>query len=332
MSKYLSLVGWSTLTVILILVPSISLAAWTSPPIPLHPVSNTLESQPQKGPGRSLIDPLSNPAVQEETVVGFETVTPSLHKRDTPGPTSETYDIEHSSKRPGVKDVKESAKDLEKGYPADLTTRTSMGTAWPISSGFVLTNDHILSSSNRAILISSHGQEIPAWAVLRDEMTDIAVLKVSDPRTLPPALPLARSEARLGATVFTIGFPRFDIMGRAPKLSSGVISGEKGLLDDPSRLQTTVPIQPGNSGGPLLNMNGEVVGVVTSMLGIRDEATGTLVLMQNVSCAVNIKGVKELLTLLPEEASQIDVLPTSAEGLETLANRTKDSVLIVIAR
>ena len=214
----------------------------------------------------------------------------------------------------------------------DLLAGGTTGTAWPISSHYVITNSHVISEGSKVTLVSSRGEEIPASAVLRDEANDIIILEVKDPHVLPPALPLAQSEARLGAGVFTIGFPRVDFMGRAPKLSIGVISGESGLRDDPGSIQTTVPIQPGNSGGPLLNMKGEVVGVVRSMLGVRDTADGSLYVLQTTSCALKVKCVQELLYQLPQKDGQANLPPGFSNDLETLAGRIKDSVLLVISK
>ena len=121
-------------------------------------------------------------------------------------------------------------------------------------------------------------------------------------------------------------------MGRAPKLSIGVISGESGLRDDPESIQTTVPIQPGNSGGPLLNMKGEVVGVVKSMLGVRDTADGSLYVLQTTSCALKIKCVQELVYRLPRKEGQVNLPPVFSNDLETLASRIKDSILLVISK
>jgi S1-C subfamily serine protease len=222
--------------------------------------------------------------------------------------------------------------ELKEKRLKDLLTGASTGTAWPIAPGYVVTNSHVVSESNKAILINIEGREIPAWTVLRDEANDIVLLEVKDPHTLPPALPLAQSQTRLGASVFTIGFPRVDLMGRTPKLSAGVISGEYGLADDPESFQTTVSIQPGNSGGPLLNMKGEVVGVVRSMLGIRDVASGSFQMLQTTSCALKIKDVRELLSRVPQKDPHIRVLPSLSDDLETLASRVKDSVLLVISR
>jgi S1-C subfamily serine protease len=214
----------------------------------------------------------------------------------------------------------------------DLLAGGTTGTAWPISSRYAVTNSHVVSEGSKVILVSSQGQEIPASAVLRDKANDIVILEVNAPHVLPPALPLAPSQAKLGASVFTLGFPRVDFMGRAPKLSIGVISGESGLGDDPESLQTTVPIQPGNSGGPLLNMKGEVVGVVKSMLGVRDTADGSLYVLQTTSCALKAKCVQELVSQLPQKDGRASLPPASSNDLETLAGRIKDSVLLVISK
>ncbi len=70
--------------------------------------------------------------------------------------------------------------------------------------------------------------------------------------------------ARLGLPVFTIGFPAVQLLGAEPKFTSGAISATSGLDDEAAFLQTTVAVQPGNSGGSLLDLNGEVLGVMFS--------------------------------------------------------------------
>lgn len=229
---------------------------------------------------------------------------------------------------------KKSALNLEgRAKPLSKTLKGALvGTGWPTVSGYVVTSNHVISDCNEVVVISRLGEELPARAVLRDEVNDIALLEVSEPRKLPPALPLARTRAKLGTAVFTIGFPRVHYMGKTPKLFTGVISSVNGLRDDPASYHTTVPIQPGNSGGPLLNMNGEVVGVVTSMLGIRDTEDGHIRIMQNASLILKIASVKKLLPQLPKRDSAIEVLPRRSDSLETLAERIEGSVLMVIAR
>jgi len=199
-------------------------------------------------------------------------------------------------------------------------------------SGYVVTSYHVVSGCDELIVISRLGEELPARVILRDQVKDIALLEVSDVGKLPPALPLAKTNARLGTSVFTIGFPRVHVMGKTPKLFTGVISSVNGLHDDPGSYHTTVPIQPGNSGGPLLNMNGEVIGVVTSMLGLRDRENGNLRMLQNASCVLKIASVKKLLPLLPKRDPLIEVLPRRFANLEALAERIEGSILIVVAR
>jgi len=88
-----------------------------------------------------------------------------------------------------------------------------------------------------------------------DAANDIAFLEVASPKKLPIAIPLATKQARVGDKVFTIGYPHPDLMGAEPKLTDGIIISLTGIGNDLRTYQITVPVQAGNSGGPLLNMN-----------------------------------------------------------------------------
>ena len=208
----------------------------------------------------------------------------------------------------------------------------SIGTAWPIESGFVITNNHVVVDSSDVTLVDRSGRELRAWAVLRDEMNDIAFLEVDDVRQLPPALPLAGETADVGSKVFTIGFPRIDVMGISPKVTEGEICRLEGLNDDAASYQTTVPIQPGNSGGPLINMQGEVVGVVKSMIGYRDEEEGKLYILEKASCALKIGEMKDLFGHLPQGRERLQTLPSRRDHVAALFERIQRSMLIVVAR
>jgi S1-C subfamily serine protease len=131
----------------------------------------------------------------------------------------------------------------------DRQSGFSAGTAWPIASGYAVTNNHVVAGVEQVSLIDVSGRELKASVVLRDEAHDLAVLGVAGSQGLPPALPLAANATRLGSSVFTIGYPRIDTMGRTPKLTEGIISSVNGFMDDPASYQVSVPIQPGNSGG-----------------------------------------------------------------------------------
>ena len=205
------------------------------------------------------------------------------------------------------------------------------GTGWPIAIGYVITNNHVVSDRDHVLLVDSLGNTIRAWPVLRDELYDIAFLEVSDTSKLPPALPLSQIQEASGTNVFTIGYPTPESFPDTPRRSNGIISHVSGLNADPHTYQTTVPIQPGNSGGPLLNMNGEVVGVVTSMLAVKDPVRGGLQMVPNASCARKITCIKDLIPHLPHNIPKIRSLVPKAGSIETLTHRIRNSVLIVVA-
>ncbi len=208
----------------------------------------------------------------------------------------------------------------------------SLGTAWPITSDYVVTNNHVIAESKEIKLLDASGTEIKAHIVLKDEVSDIAILRVDNSNELPPALPLARRHAELGAQVFTIGFPSTEILSNSPKLTRGRISSLKGLNNDPAVYQTTVPIQAGNSGGPLVNMKGEVVGVIRSMLGLVNKSDGELYLVQNASCALKIENLNMLLAQLPATGPVGTRVLLNHESKEDVYRRIQDSMLMVIAR
>jgi S1-C subfamily serine protease len=212
--------------------------------------------------------------------------------------------------------------------PVATDMQIAIGTAWPLTHGVLVTSHHVVSDHDHVVLVTHQGGEIEATVVLRDESGDIAFLVADDPAKLPAALPISHAPATLGASVFTIGYPRADVMGESPKLTDGVISSVNGVRDDPDSYQISVPIQPGNSGGPLVNMRGEVVGVVSGMLAITN-GDGKQV-YTNINYAVKIDVVRELLDILPEEYQHtIDAVPHTDTSLEDLATRIQDSILMV---
>ncbi len=207
----------------------------------------------------------------------------------------------------------------------------SVGTGWPIAEGYVVTNNHVVEGSQFITLINEAGQEMSATVVALDKKKDLALLSVSNTSLLPPALPLSSQRARLGTSIFTIGFPRIDVLGKTPKLSAGLVSSVNGLADDVSRYQLSLPIQSGNSGGPLINLQGEVVGVITSMLGEVD-ANGDTKPISDISYAVKVDFLQALLDQTPQRQIPIRELALYDSGLESLADRVQHSVMIVRAK
>jgi len=207
----------------------------------------------------------------------------------------------------------------------------SVGTAWPIAAGYAVTNHHVINGKKSLKLVSLAGEEMTAEVVASDPLHDIAFLKLNGPGTLPLALPLSAHPAALGASVFTIGYPRIDVMGTSPKLSQGIIASENGLRDDPASYQISVPIQPGNSGGPLLNMHGEVVGMITAMLGEIGDDGGEAQPIPNINYALKVDVIRQFLQTLGNRSASAAELGSTASDLEALAARVKNSVLMVMA-
>jgi len=207
----------------------------------------------------------------------------------------------------------------------------TMGTSWPIALGYVVTNHHIIEGHEKITLVRPDGKKMPATVLVGDKVNDIVLLKVANPRELPSALPLAEVKPAIGSKVFTIGYPHPDILGTSPKLTDGLISSVSGFQDDPRTYQITVPLQAGNSGGPLLNLNGEVVGIVTSKIDAIRVFRWTGDFPQNVNYAIKISYLKILIDSVTAQSYPINELPKEAGDLEKLSKRIQDSMMIVLA-
>lgn len=161
------------------------------------------------------------------------------------------------------------------------------------STGLAVTNFHVVENASAVQIIDAAGVKSDAKILRVDRANDLALLQINNPGS--SFLPVASSSSiRRGEKVYALGFPRTSIQGVEPKLTDGIISSLSGMGDEPRTFQITNPIQPGNSGGPLLTDDGRVVGVVVSTLNaVRVlEVTGSL--PQNVNYAVKSNYLLEL--------------------------------------
>ncbi|MBL7205192.1 MAG: SEL1-like repeat protein [Desulfobacteraceae bacterium] len=207
----------------------------------------------------------------------------------------------------------------------------SFGTGWPVVAGFVVANNHVISGHSKISLIRTDGTRIPATVALRDKSNDLALLQVEDVKFLPLALPLSSIPARIGAKVITMGYPHPDILGSKPKLTEGVVSATSGAGDDPRVLQISVPVQAGNSGGPLINMKGEVVGVVMAKLNAVKIFKWTGDLPQNVNYAIKIPYLTGLISSVPVNHAVKMLNMKKVNSIEDIAAQIRDSILLVVA-
>ena len=211
--------------------------------------------------------------------------------------------------------------------PAGEAPKATGSGAIVSTEGHVLTAAHVVAGAGRVNVLTAQGMK--AAKVLRvDEANDLAVLKLTDGAF--PALPVAPSrKVRLGQAVATIGFPNVEIQGFSPKITRGEISSVSGIGDDPRAWQISVPVQPGNSGGALLDENGNVIGVVVSRLGLKAaKATGAI--PQNVNYAV--KSTYALALLEPYLGNNA---PSPNEGapklsFEDMVAKAQQSVVLIL--
>ena len=162
----------------------------------------------------------------------------------------------------------------------------SSGTGFLVSAdGAILTAFHIVDGAKSMKAVDVDGRILAAKVVAAQPDIDMALLEVGLASEV--YLPVPKDlECKLGDHVFTLGFPASELLGREPKYADGAISSLTGMRGDRSRLQITVPIQPGSSGGPLVNEQGQAVGVVVSTAAIRNFYRETGALPQNVNFAV----------------------------------------------
>ena len=173
-------------------------------------------------------------------------------------------------------------KDVIATLP-DSTNLVASGSGFFVSAdGYLITNHHVVKGARR-LQIQIGGATYPASVVRVDRTNDLALVKVSG--SFNP-LPISPSNVALGDQVFTIGFPDVELEGTQPKYTAGTISSLAGIRDDPTQYQISVPVQPGNSGGPLVDLAGAVRGVIVARLDDFAALRAVGSLPQNVNYAV----------------------------------------------
>ncbi len=168
--------------------------------------------------------------------------------------------------------------------------RVSSGSGFYVTGdGYLVTNHHVVEGCSRL----ARGDGTPLELVAADAKNDLALLKG------PPVADAARlrvaPDAMQGEPVLTYGFPLQGVLSSSGQLGAGMVSALAGLRDQPGHLQIDVPVQPGNSGGPLLDRRGLVVGVVVAKLNALRVAQMTGDIPQNINFAVKLAPLKALL-------------------------------------
>lgn len=212
------------------------------------------------------------------------------------------------------------ATNSNDGMPENPDRTLWSGTGFALNNGYIVTNYHVIDQAQNIAIYQFNEdgtkQRYVAIVAATDKTNDIAILKINDTNfkgfgKIPYSIKTGSCE--VGESVWALGYPMTNIMGDEIKFTDGKISARSGIDGEKSVYQISVPIQPGNSGGPLFDTNGNVVGITSSGLN-RDLKT------ENVNYAIKISYLRLLIedTLPPTVISQ----GTSLQGL-TLTSQIK---------
>ena len=160
--------------------------------------------------------------------------------------------------------------------------------------GVVITNAHVVQQCTAVRVMSGGGTALPATVKAQDRQNDLALLKVQ--QHWPVAAPFRDGAGiRQGDGIVVVGYPLSGVLASDINLTTGSVSALAGLGNDTRLLQITAPVQPGNSGGPLLDMGGHLVGVVSAKLNALAVAGITGDIPQNINFAIKSAIVRNFL-------------------------------------
>ena len=193
--------------------------------------------------------------------------------------------------------------------------------------GYLISNYHVVKDATKVRLLASTGL-LDASEVKVDAANDLAMLKVGG--AFKPLAIAASRMVKLGSTVATVGFPDIGLQGFAPKLAKGEIASLTGAADDPRYFQVSVPVQPGNSGGALVDAHGNLVGIVSAKLDASAALAATGSLPENVNYAVKSSLLLSFLESVPDVSAKLKEPNTKDESFEEVAKSAQDAAVLVL--
>lgn len=179
------------------------------------------------------------------------------------------------------------------------------GTGFAINAaGYIATNYHVTNGANHIYVYGVGGdfnKSYSATVIASDQRNDLAIIKVEDAAVSiigTPPYDILFKTSEVGSDVVAFGYPLTTTMGEELKVTNGIVSAKTGFQGDATTYQVSVPIQPGNSGGPLFDSNGSVVGIISS----KHRST------ENVSYAIK---ASYLYSLVMSSNSEIEIQSTN---------------------
>lgn len=190
------------------------------------------------------------------------------------------------------------------------TPKQWSGTGFALNDGYIVTNYHVIDGAKSISIQGVKGNFDTHYAVTIvgcDKNNDLALLKISDSNFTgfgPIPYAISNTTSEVGEDVFVLGYPLTSTMGDEIKLTTGIISSRTGFQGDVALYQISAPIQPGNSGGPLFDKKGNVIGIVSA------KHSGA----ENVGYAIKTMYLRNLV----ESCANASIIPTN-NTISTLA-------------
>ena len=190
-----------------------------------------------------------------------------------------------------------------------------------------MTNHHVVAGCTTFEINRVGALAEPGRLIASDEKNDLALLKTG---IVPPVVPGLRTRVRVGEGIAVFGFPLSGLLATSGNFTQGNVTALAGLADDTRMLQISAPVQPGNSGGPLIDSTGNVVGVIVSKLNALSVAQVTKDLPQNVNFAIKTAIAVNFL----ESNSIAPVMVGDAKTLDgaDIAERAKEFTVRIVCR
>lgn len=193
---------------------------------------------------------------------------------------------------------------------SEASDKVLTGTGFAVDgTGLLVTNYHVVAGCTN-VLVHQNGPPVTGHLVDGDPSADLALIKIT---SKTPAFSVFRQSPalRAGEQAVAFGFPLSGVLASEGNLTVGYVSSLRGLRDDATRIQITTPVQPGNSGGSLLDTSGHLIGVITSKLDAIKAIRATGDVPQNVNFAVSLPTLLRFLkrhNVAVSEAASLNVL------------------------
>jgi len=236
------------------------------------------------------------------------------------------YSIQHNTKQNGsyevmkkeVASIKNSQNRLIRNINSSRVQKENInpgrfgGTGFALSSnGYLCTNFHVIDGADSIYVQNNKGKSFKVKVVFSDPQYDLAILKIDDENfSALASLPyrLKKDNIGMGENVYTLGFPKDDAV-----LGEGYVSSNTGYNGDTTAYQVSIPVNPGNSGGPLLDNNGNIIGAITAK---QNQADGA-------AFAIKSQYIMEALNAIPQDSIGSRITSVGKKNVLKGLHRTK---------